>query len=85
MPDETKLPHYARKALGRIKSGKVLVRTSSDTDEAITKGGGYLYSTHPDGKKFPPGSGRMLIDGGYVEPNGDGLFAEVSQTFHAAA
>ena len=80
---EEELPHYAKKALARIRSGKLLVRTSSDTDEAVTKGGGYLYSTHPDGRRFPPASAKLLIDSGLLRPSGDGLLAEVSQTFSA--
>jgi len=56
---------------------------SSDTEEALTKGGGFLYSTHPDGKKIGAASGKLLIESHLVEPNGDGLLAEVSQTFGA--
>lgn len=84
MNDETKLPHYARKALDKIKAGQVLVRTSSSTDEAVAKGGGYLYSMHPSGKKFPVASGRLLVEEGYLQPQNDGLLAEVSQTFRSS-
>jgi hypothetical protein len=80
------LPSYARKAYDRLAAGSlVLVRTSNDSDEAVLKGGGFLFSTEPGGRKFPTASAKMLIDNGLVEPNGDGLLAEVSQTFHVAA
>jgi hypothetical protein len=84
MTEEERLPHYAKKALARLRDKRLtLIRTSSDTDEAVTKGGGFLYSTHPDGKRFPPASAKLLIDDGFLEPQGDGLLSEVSQTFRA--
>lgn len=79
-----KLPHYALKLLARLEAGQTLCRTSADTDEAVKKGGGYLYFTSPDNKRASPASSKMLIDRGYLRPVGDGLFAEVSQTFEVA-
>lgn len=79
-PEE--LPTYARKAYDRLSAGDfVLVRTSSASDEAVEKGGGFLFSTEPGGRKFPTASGKLLIEGGLVSPNGDGLLEEISQTF----
>ena len=85
MSDPTEeLPHYAKKLLARLEAGRRLCRTSADTDEAVSKGGGYLYFTSPDNKKASPASSKMLIERGFVRPVGDGLFAEVSQTFEVA-
>lgn len=78
------LPHCAKKLLARLEAGRVLCRTCADTDEALTKGGGYLYFTSPDNKKASPASSKMLIERGFLSPVGDGLFAEISQTFVVA-
>ena len=84
MSDETELPHYAKKALDRLSAGgRVLCRTSSDTDEALTKGGGFLWFTEPDHKAFPPASAVLLLNGGFLIANDDGLLDGVSQTFVA--
>lgn len=83
-PNPTELPHYAKKLLTRLEAGRTLCRTCADTDEALTKGGGYLYFTSPDNKKASPASSKMLIEKGFVKPRGDGLFADVSQTFEVA-
>ena len=83
-PDPKELPHYANKLLTRLEAGKVLCRTCADTDEALTKGGGYLYFTSPDNKKASPASSKMLIERGFLTPCGDGLLPEVSQTFEVA-
>jgi len=80
------LPHYAKRLLDKVRSNNyTVIRTSSDTDEAMTKGGGYLYSAHPGGRKLSPASCRLLIETGVLAPAGDGLLAEVSQTFRVAA
>lgn len=79
--NEIDLPHYAKKLLARLEAGRRLCRTSADTEEATGKGGGYLYFTAPDNKRASPASSKMLIERGFVRPVGDGLFAEVSQTF----
>lgn len=69
----------AQKLLPRLK-GRILVRTSSATEEA-KDGGGYVYFTEPDHRPFPTISGRVLIERGWLEPAEDGLFAGMSQTF----
>jgi hypothetical protein len=48
-------------------------------------GGGYLYSTHPDGRKFPTASGLFVIRNGLVEPLRDGLLDGHSQTYQLKA
>ena len=78
----TDLPYWAERAKKRLlESGEVLCRTVSDTEEALEKGSGYLYSTHPSGKKFPTRSGALLIEVGEVTPRDDGLFSGCDQTF----
>lgn len=81
-PDE--LPHYAKKVLAKIGVADLVIRTSSDTDDAVLKGGGFLYSLHPGGKPLSPASTRMLIEGGILVPAGDGLLDDVSQTYRRA-
>lgn len=76
------LPHYARKAFARLGNRR-LIRTSSNTEEALSKGGGFLYSLDPGGKAFPAASAKLLIDTGFLSPANDGLLAEVSQTYVA--
>lgn len=85
MSDENQLPHYAKKALARLRSGKTLCRTSSDSEEAVTKGLGFVFFTEPDHKAFPPASAVLLIKGGFVIPQEDGLLPGISQTFRPAA
>lgn len=60
-----------RMAGGSLK----LLRTSSQAPEAVERGGGYLYSTHPDGRSVGPKLGRFLIDAGFVVSRGDDLFS----------
>lgn len=81
---EIKLPHYAKKLLSRLEAGAKLCRTAADTEEAATKGGGYLYFTTPDNRKASPASSKLLIEAGAVQPLNDGLFEGSSQTFVAA-
>jgi len=85
MTEVEKLPKFAQRAFERLQPGMLLIRTSSDSDEAVEKGGGFLYSIEPGGRKFPTASGKMLIDEGLLAPNGDGLIAEVSQTYRREA
>lgn len=84
MSEEPKLPHYAKRALERLKAGRTLCRTSSDTDEAVIKGGGFIWFTEPDHKPFPPASAVLLLKEGYLTPQNDGLLAGISQTFTVA-
>lgn len=81
MSEELKIPHYAEKAASRLKSGATLVRQCSLVDEAVDRGDGYLYFTHPDGRAFPTASGAFVVKHGLVEPLHDGLFGGSSQTF----
>src|SRR5690606_40527374 len=78
---ELKIPHYVATALKRLESGRVLVRQASATEEAIDRGDGHLFFTHPDGRPFPTVSGLFCIAHGLVTPVGDALFPEDSQTY----
>lgn len=78
--DTDPAPKLARTVLKRRKA-KALCRQASDTEEAMQRGGGYLYFTEPDHQPFPPAGGRLLIDAGDVTPLDDGLFAGMSQTY----
>lgn len=84
MTDLEKLPAYARKAYARIGGADELIRTSSDCDEAVTRGGGFLFTFKRSGRPFPSGSARLLIEAELLVPVGDGLLAEVSQSFRRA-
>lgn len=84
MNDDTKHPHYVKRAMKRLGAGRLLVRQSSASDEAIQKGDGHLYFTHPDGRAFGTASAVYCIKNGLVEPVGDALFAEDSQTYRAS-
>jgi hypothetical protein len=81
----TEMPKRVQQAYERLSSSERLIRTSSDSEEAVARGGGFLYSVDPGGKKFPTGSGKALVEAGIVEPAGDGLLAEVSQTYRRMA
>ncbi len=78
-----KHPHYVLRAMKRLSAGQVLVRQTSQADEAVIKGDGHLYFTHPDGKPFGTASAVYCIKNHLVEPVGDGLFADDSQTYRA--
>lgn len=80
-----KHPHYVLRALRRLVSGKLLVRQVSTSEEAVIKGDGALYFTHPDGRPFGTASAVYCIKNHLVEPVGDGLFPDDSQTFRAAS
>lgn len=84
MNEVQKIPHYVKPALGLLYGGATLVRQASQSDEAIQKGGGYIYFTLPDGRAVGAVSGRWLIERGYVSPAGDDLFAGGSQTYQVA-
>lgn len=77
----SQLPKSTQRAYERLTPGSVLCRTVSGTEEAVERGGGYLYTTEPGGRKFPTASGRELIDAGLLSPRHDGLIDDVSQTF----
>lgn len=85
MTEELKLPHYAKKLLAKLEAGRTLCRTVADTDEAVTKGGGYLYFTTPDNRKASPASSKLLIESGLLVPQKDGLFEDTPQSFVAQA
>ena len=69
-------------AYSRVSTdGGVLCRQSSDTEEAISKGGGYIYFTSR--RKISPVAGREMIEKEIVKPVADGLFDGSSQTFRA--
>jgi len=78
---ELRVPHYVERALTRLRSGKVLVRQCSSSEEAIEKGDGHLFFTHPDGRPIGTATGNFLIKNRLVEPVGDALFAEDSQSY----
>ncbi len=78
---QRQLPHYVEKALPRLQ-GQLLIRQASSTDEAIERGDGHLYFTHPNGKPFPTASGAYCVANGLVKPEGDDLFGG-SQTYRA--
>ncbi|TRL39843.1 hypothetical protein [Rhizobium straminoryzae] len=58
------------------RKGVLLMRQSSQAPEAVN-GGGYLYTTHPDGRAVAPSAGRMLIAAGLVVSRRDDLFSEL--------
>jgi hypothetical protein len=69
-------------AYARLSSSRdALCRQSSQADEAIKTGGGYVYFMKRTGKEMPPSSSRFLIENGLVEEEQDGLFAGLSQSF----
>lgn len=67
--------------LGELRGGGLLCRQSSTSEEAVNKGGGYLYFLHTSGRKFPTVSGRWLIANEIVYPQPDGLLDGIGQTF----
>lgn len=84
MDHDLRVPHYVKKTLSRLRGDTLLVRQSSSTDEAVTKGDGHIYFTHPDGKPFPTASAAFCIRNRLVEPRQDGLFDDGSQTYQRA-
>lgn len=85
MENELKIPHYVRRAVARLHGGLTLIRQASATEEAIVKGDGHLYFTHPDGRAFPTASAAFAIKNHLVEPVGDGLFDDGSQSYRVRA
>lgn len=81
---EAKHPHYVLRALKRLEAGSTLVRQVSSSEEAVAKGDGALYFTSPDGRPFGTASAVYAIREGLVQPAGDALFAEDSQTYRIA-
>lgn len=81
MTDAIRLPKYTQRVLDRLQRGATLCRAVSATDEAVVKGGGFVYFTHPDNKPVPPATGRRMVLAGAVVPQGDGLLDGWSQTF----
>lgn len=81
MEGELRVPHYVRKLMGRLSGETVLVRQVSSSEEAIEKGDGHIFFTHPDGRVAGTASADFLIKNGLVEPAGDALFPEDSQTY----
>lgn len=74
MKQELKIPHHAKPVLSRLRQGGALVRQSSTSEEATMKGNGFIYFTHPDGKKVGFSSALWLIANHMVLPSGDDLF-----------
>lgn len=81
MGEQLKIPHYVERALNRLQNGRLLVSQASCAEEAIEKGDGHLYFTHPDGKPVGSASAVFLIRNGLVKPLGDDLFPGGSQTY----
>lgn len=68
-----------------LDRGGLLCRQFSDSDDAVKHGGNYIYFTVRDGKKFPTGAGRFLIEEALVKSRADGLFADTPQSFEACS
>ncbi|TPK42281.1 MULTISPECIES: hypothetical protein [unclassified Mesorhizobium] len=81
---QAKHPHYVLRAVARLHGGLTLVRQASATEEAVERGDGHVYFTHPDGRQFPTASGAYCVKNGLVKPVGDDLFGTGSQTYRVA-
>lgn len=53
-----------------------IMRQSADSPTAL-RGGGYLYSTHPDGRAVPPQVALLFLKAGIVLSCRDDLFGNV--------
>lgn len=85
MTDELKIPHYVKRVLIRLQQAdRLLVSQASTAEEAIDKGDGHLYFTHPDGRPVGTASAVFCIKNGLVLPLGDDLFEGGSQTYRSA-
>ena len=73
------------RVINRLNAGRLLVRQCSSSEEAVEKGDGHLYFTHPDGKPVGTATGDFLVRNKLVEPAGDALFPEDSQTWRLCA
>jgi len=69
----------ALRAIKRLDGGKILCRQFQPI------AGGFDYFTEPDHRPFPPDSAAWLIENGRLEPQQDGLFEGMSQTFRVPA
>lgn len=76
-----KHPHYVLSALRKVPKDGVVCAQVSNTEEAIEKGGGYLFFLNPSGRKFPTVSARYCIDKGLLINRGDALFGGISQSY----
>lgn len=77
-----KIPVRVQHALDRLKGGERLVKwfRHKETGEAET-----LFRFEPSGKNLGPDTALKIVRGGYVIPEGDGLFgADSSQTWRLA-
>lgn len=63
--------------------GGVLVRQFSDSEEAVKRGGNYVYFTMKDNLKFATAAGRFFVENEIVKSNSDGLFDDTPQSFKA--
>ena len=73
-------------AFARLRRrGGILCRQFSSSEDAVTRGGNYIYFTVRDNLPFPTGAGRFLIEEGLCISCQDGLFSETPQTFEAVS
>lgn len=71
-------------AFARLQQrGGVLCRQFSNSEDAIKRGGNYIYFTVKDNQEFPTGAGRFLVEEGLAVSSADGLFDDTPQTFKA--
>jgi hypothetical protein len=83
-PKRRKLNKNIIVAFNRLhRSGRLLCRQFSQSEEAAKIGGSYIYFTVRDNVKFPTGVGRFLVENGLAISSSDGLFADTPQTFEA--
>lgn len=83
-PKRRKLNKNIIVAFNRLhRSGRLLCRQFSQSEEAAKIGGNYIYFTVRDNVKFPTGVGRFLIENGLAISSADGLFDDTPQTFEA--
>lgn len=83
-PKKRKLHQNISVAYSRIRNaGEELCRQASGSEEAIKKGGGFVYFLKRSGKEMSPVSSRFLIENGLVEGDEDGLFPGLEQSFMA--
>jgi hypothetical protein len=66
-----------------MQRGGLLCRQFSNSEDAVKRGGNYVYFTVKDNQEFPTGAGRFLIEEGLAVSCEDGLFNETPQTFRA--
>ena len=66
-----------------IDRGGVLVRQFSDSEDAVKRGGNYVYFTMKDNLKFATATGKFFVEKEIVKSNQDGLFDDTPQSFQA--